>query len=109
MLAPVLWVTASLTLAFLDPHVLPLVKQGAVLNPLILTLKDLSFFQRFLGRLKAVVMTVNSLLWDNVRRRYTIPPYLLGEGELAVFLRLETVRQLGHLRPFIHSLAQGHR
>lgn len=85
MLAPVLWVTASLTLAnlgaFLDPHVLPLVKQGAVLNPLILTLKDLSFFKQFLRRLKAVVMTVNSLLWDNVHRRYTVPPYLLGEGE----------------------------
>lgn len=44
---------------------------------------------------------------DSVRRPYTIPPYLLSEGVLAVFLRLETVHRMRYRRPFICILAQG--
>lgn len=46
---------------------------------------------------------------DNVCKPYTILPYLLSEGVLALFLRLESVHQVEHLRPFIRILPQGHK
>ena len=53
----------------------------------------------------------NSLLLTWYVDRVLMPLYLLllSKWESAVFPRLETADHLGHLRPFIHPLAQGHQ